>query len=89
MDKEWFDSRPPKQKGTNWATKYHAEGDVFWHLYKYRKENEILVCNYCNPSGSDGVRQMMAEVGLEELKVISPSGTEILKVDQEKLRKSW
>jgi hypothetical protein len=100
MDKEWFDSRPPKQKGTNWATKYHAEGDVFWHLYKYRKKNKILggkavmavdrpLCNYCKPSGSDGVRQMMAEVGLEELEVISPSGTEILKVDKEKLRKSW
>jgi hypothetical protein len=32
---------------------------------------------------------MMVEVGLEELEVISPSGSEILKVDKEKLRKSW
>jgi hypothetical protein len=114
LRKEWFYNRPsrPKKyedrlklakqgvrfKGTNNSTYTHAEGDVFWHLYQYRKQNKILggkatlhvdrpLCGYCDER--QGVKQLVEEVGLDELTVISPSGIQIIRPDPNFKRKSW
>lgn len=114
LKKEWFNNRPsrPKKyeervelakqgvrfKATNTGTYTHAEGDVFWHLFQYRKQNKILggtatlyvdrpLCSYCDQS--KGVEQLVEEVGLDELKVISPSGTQIIRPDTNFKRRSW
>jgi hypothetical protein len=98
MRDEWFTKRSPGNFGTNANTRYHAEGDAFWHLYKYRKEHKILggkavmavdrkLCRYCDQS--KGVQQMVEEVGLDELKVITPDGVRIIKPDPARRRASW
>jgi hypothetical protein len=45
------------------------------------------LCNYCDIS--NGVKQMVEEVGLDELKVITPDGVRIIKPDPVKRRTSW
>lgn len=48
LRKEWAKGKigklgTPREKfATNGQTYTHAEGDVFWHLYKYRKSKKIL-----------------------------------------------
>ncbi|MBH8599597.1 hypothetical protein [Thermoactinomyces sp. CICC 10523] len=85
-------------KATNDATMTHAEGDVFWHLYLYRKEHKIIggkatlyvdrpLCNYCDIS--KGVQNLVEEVGLDELIVVTPEGRRIIEPDPNFKRKSW
>lgn len=82
----------------NNQTRYHAEGDVFFHLYLYRKQHKIIggkarlvvdrpFCDACGPDG--GVRSLVEEVGLDELEVITPNGKEIIKPRPEEKRTSW
>ncbi|MCH5586344.1 hypothetical protein MK805_15480 [Shimazuella sp. AN120528] len=95
---EWFKKRSKGSFGTNANTRFHAEGDVFWHLYKFRKANKLLggkavlavdrsLCRYCDQS--KGVQQMVEEVGLDELKVITPDGIRIIKPEPSRRRTSW
>ncbi|WP_232336401.1 hypothetical protein, partial [Thermoactinomyces sp. CICC 10522] len=91
--RSWVNYRPAVT-----STYTHAEGDVFWHLYQYRKQNKILggkatlhvdrpLCGYCDER--QGVKQLVEEVGLDELTVISPSGIQIIRSDPNFKRKSW
>ncbi|WP_194830663.1 hypothetical protein, partial [Laceyella tengchongensis] len=76
------DGNKREKAGTNAQTWTHAEGDVFWYFYKYRKENQILggkaklvvdrpLCDSCGDQFK-GVQNLMEEVGLDELIVVTP-----------------
>ncbi|WP_037463592.1 hypothetical protein [Shimazuella kribbensis] len=83
---------------TNNQTVFHAEGDAFWNLYQYRKQHNILggtatlvvdrpFCTACGDSR--GVQQLVEEVGLDKLVVITPAGKETITPRPGKRRVSW
>ncbi|MDR6227636.1 deaminase [Desmospora profundinema] len=87
-----------KQSATNGQTAYHAEGDAFWHLYKNRKENNILggeatlvvdrpLCKACGQN--NGIQSLMEEVGLDKLVIKTPEGTQVLTPRPGRRRTSW
>ncbi|MFD1408461.1 hypothetical protein ACFQ49_09910 [Kroppenstedtia eburnea] len=96
---EWLKSGGKRNpSATNAQTVYHAEGDAFWNLYKFRKQNNILGGkatmvvdrDFCRSCGDGrGVQQMVEEVGLDELIVITPSGRQSIKPRPELKRTSW
>ena len=99
MREEWLKSGGKRNpSATNAQTVYHAEGDAFWNLYKFRKQNNILGGkatmvvdrDFCRSCGDGrGVQQMVEEVGLDELIVITPSGRQSIKPRPELKRTSW
>lgn len=89
---------PREQFATNGKTYTHAEGDVFWHLYTYRKSKKIpggkvaLVVDrpFCGPCGDGrGVQNLVEEVGLDELIVRTPNGEEVIRPRSGYRRQSW
>jgi hypothetical protein len=101
LRKEWLKSGGKRNPSvTNSQTYSHAEGDVFWHLYKHRKKNRILGGSatmvvdrpLCKPCASNsGVRSLVEEVGLDELIVITPDNKQGIKITPrpDRKRKSW
>jgi hypothetical protein len=99
MKKEWLKSGGNRDlSATNNQTVFHAEGDAFWNLYQYRKKHNILggtgtlavdrpFCTACGDSR--GVQQLMEEVGLDKLVVITPAGEESITPRPGKQRKNW
>lgn len=85
---------------TNNMTYTHAEGNVFWNLYKYRQEKGILDGKatlvvdrpFCRACGTNlGVQNLLEEVGLSELKVITPDHPQgiIFKPRPGRKRETW
>ncbi|MBH8609417.1 hypothetical protein, partial [Thermoactinomyces sp. CICC 10521] len=104
LRKEWAKGKigklgvPREKFAVNSQTYTHAEGDVFWHLYQYRKKHNILGGKatlvvdrpFCGPCGDGrGVQNLVEEVGLDELIVKTPDGDEIIRPREGLKRKSW
>lgn len=87
-----------EKAATNAQTLTHAEGDAFWNLYQYRKDNNILggsakmavdrpLCRSCGDL--KGVQNLVEEVGLEKLEIVSPDGTDVIRPREGQRRTKW
>ena len=82
----------------NAQTPTHAEGDALFTLYEQRKSAGIIggrakivvdrpLCKACGDYG--GVRSAVEQIGLDELTVVTPDGTQIIRPRPGYKRDSW
>ncbi|HLP89231.1 MAG TPA: deaminase [Nostocaceae cyanobacterium] len=76
----------------NNITKFHAEADAFQQVkdagIKATKARLIVDRDLCNACGlRGGVNSMAWQLGIEELEIITPSGSKTIKVEPPKTRR--